>query len=82
MDNKRTNGSKSICSGGGIMLVKWIWESLLYDYRLFRKVTSPINVFQCLFLSILVLPFDILLSPLEIVAFIIYKFINGGGIDE
>lgn len=58
------------------MIIKSIWENLLYFYYLGTGFTSPIRILICILLSILALPFDILLIPLEIISFIIYKIIN------
>lgn len=59
------------------MIIKSIWENLLYGYVWWERYTSPLRILICILLSIIALPFDILLIPLELIVFIIYKIIGG-----
>jgi hypothetical protein len=57
------------------MLMYLIWTELApncFYYPLYR-------VFGCLIISIFAIPIDLILSPLEILAYIIYKFLNKEG---
>lgn len=57
------------------MLIQIIWNEFLYGYCWGYKYTSCTRIFICLILSILVLPIELLLSPLEIISLIIYFLI-------
>lgn len=59
------------------MIVKTIWENLLYYYVLGTAFTSPARILMCILLSIVALPIDIILLPLELVSVIVYKNIWG-----
>jgi hypothetical protein len=58
------------------MIIKTIWENLLFGHVLLYRYTSPIRILVCILLSIIALPIDIILSPLEILVLIIFKIIN------
>jgi hypothetical protein len=50
------------------MLTHKIWEEVIYTFFI-----TPLDYLLAILGSIITIPLDILLSPLEIVAFIIYK---------
>lgn len=50
------------------MITKSIWENVCY--KLFAE---PIDYFLAIIASVLTIPLDILLSPFEIIGFIMYK---------
>ena len=53
------------------MLTYKIWEEVVYTF--FR---TPLDYLLAILGSIITIPIDILLSPLEILAFIVYKIIE------
>ena len=57
------------------MITKALWENLFYGYFWGNKYTSGIRTLGCLLLSIFTIPLDIILLPLEIIAFIISIFL-------
>lgn len=56
------------------MITKVLWEDLFYGYFWGNKYTSGVRTLGCLLLSIFTIPLDIILLPLEIIAFIINRF--------
>ena len=61
------------------MIIKWIWSKFLYEVAFYVAYVTPSRIALCILLSIIALPFDILLLPLEILALIIYKIIPDKG---
>lgn len=57
------------------MIIKYIWSRFLYETIFWKSYITPTRIVFCLLLSIIALPFDILLLPLEILALIIFKII-------
>ena len=53
------------------MITYNIWRNLFYGW-----FTEPLDYLLAILGSIITIPIDILLSPLEIIAFIIYKIIK------
>ena len=54
-----------------------IWDNLLYEYDLGYSYTTPLRVLTCVILSLLTIPIDFFLLPLEMVAIIIYLLFPG-----
>lgn len=54
------------------MITKVLWEKV--HYNLF---VEPIDYFLAVVGSILTIPIDILLSPLELIGYILYKLFRG-----
>lgn len=50
------------------MLIKALWNETVTIY------STPITYLWLIIMSLILLPFDLLLSPFEIIAYIIYKF--------
>lgn len=60
------------------MLIKCIWDSIVFDDYDFgyKERINVYMIFFAVFLSLLFFPLDVLFSPIEIIAFIIYKIID------
>ena len=52
-----------------------VWGNIMYEEFLGAKFTSPLRILICLILSLFTIPIDILFSPLEILALIIFKLL-------
>lgn len=59
-----------------MITILFVWDKLLYEEFMLARFTSPLRVLICLLLSIIFIPIDIILLPLEILAIIIYKLIS------
>lgn len=63
-----------------MMITKSVWDEFLYSEYYYEgkkvKETSYVHVFTCLFFSMATILLDLILLPLELMAFIIYKFIE------
>lgn len=60
------------------MLSKWAWDTIVfddYDYG-YKERIEVANVFGAIFVNVFTIPIDILLSPLEIIALILYFIIR------
>ena len=52
------------------MITKHLWDNLFW-FNLFH--TEPIDYLLCIIASVFTVPLDIILFPIEIIAFLIYK---------
>lgn len=60
------------------MFTKSVWDSIVfddYDYG-YKKRIDVFDIFLAIVISFFTIQVDILLSPLEIIAFIIWKIIK------
>lgn len=60
------------------MLSKWAWDTIVfddYDYGYEERIEVG-NIFFAIFLNVFTIPVDILLSPLETIALILYFIIR------
>lgn len=58
------------------MITYKIWRELLYEGSWLFGIITAWSVFRCLLLSILAIPMDILLFPIEILGLIIFRIIK------
>lgn len=62
-----------------MIITTWIWANLFYGYCFWEKYTTPLRILACLLLSILSIPIDAILLPLELIVLLIYSII---GLDD
>ena len=58
------------------MLTYKVWDELLYTYAYVFKEVSIYTITRCLLLSIVTIPIDIIISPIEILAVIIFGIVK------
>lgn len=58
------------------MLTYKVWSELLYDCYYFLKEVSIWTITRCLLISIVTIPIDIIISPIEILAVIIFGIVK------
>lgn len=58
------------------MLTYKVWSELSYDCYYFFKEVSIWSITRCLLLSIVTIPIDIIISPIEILAVIIFGIVK------